>query len=127
MVRPLRFEPIPDASFCVSQEFSNAVRNPVIVKLDFLLNWPCSSQYRSQQRVSGVLSSHMRQEGHGNADVEIEGIDCFQLSDAEIFKIKNLFFRPEILLNPPTREVKSGNFYHVFLTGYGLRNLKEIS
>ena len=62
----------------------------------------------------------MCQEGHGDANVEIQSIDCLQLANPEVFKVKYLLFCPEVFLNSPSGKVQSGNLYHIFFAGYGL-------
>ena len=90
------------------EQFRDSVCNSVIKELHLVLNRPGGFQNGFEQGICFILPRHVCQEGHGDANVEIQRIDCLQLAN------------PEVFLNSPSGKVQSGYLYHIIFAGYGL-------
>ena len=90
----------------ISEQFCNTVGNSVIKELHLVLNRPSGLQNGFEQGICFILPRHACQEGHGDANVEIQRIDCLELPRPKVFKVKYLLFCPEAFLNSPSGKVQ---------------------
>ena len=74
------------------QQFRDSVCDSVIEELHLVLNRPGGLQNGFEQGICFILPGHVCQEGHGDANVEIQCIDCLQLANPEVIKVKYLLF-----------------------------------
>ena len=86
----------------ISEQFCDSVCYSVIVKLYLVLYRSGGFQNGFQQGICSVFPCHVSQESHGNANVEIQGIDCLEFPDSEVFKVEYLLLCLSVLLSFPT-------------------------